>query len=124
MAKKVAYHNTIIDIATGAGKKATITVYDAGTVNLSTIYADEDGGVKSNSFDTDDYGRFSFYADQGRYDIQVSGVGITTYKIEDVPVVATYSIVSEPMSGEHRIKGLRLSATGGIIVTYDEDPEA
>jgi photosystem II stability/assembly factor-like uncharacterized protein len=32
-------------------------------------------------------------------------------------------LVSNPQSGEHRIKGLRLSATGDIIVTYDSEAE-
>jgi len=35
----------------------------------------------------------------------------------------TNIIESNPQSGEHRIKGLRLSAAGEIIVTYDGDAE-
>ena len=33
-------------------------------------------------------------------------------------------ILSNPQSGEYRITGLRLSATGEIVVTYDSTPEA
>jgi len=44
--------NMIIDVATGIGKQATITVYDAGTANLSTIYTAPGGGALSNSFNT------------------------------------------------------------------------
>ena len=84
MADKIGYHNMIIDTATGEGKQATITVYDAGTANLSTIYSDPAGTPLANPFTTDSVGRFDFFADMAFYDIQVSGVGITTYKLEDV----------------------------------------
>ncbi len=64
---------------------ATITVYDTGTANLSTIYSDLAGTVPlANPFSTDDYGRFQFFADGGEYDIRVSGAGITTYWIRGV----------------------------------------
>jgi len=113
----------IIDVSTGIGKQATITVYEVDTVNLSTIYSDPAGTPLANPFTTDANGRFDFYADQGKYDVQVSGVGITTYKLEDVPIVASYSIVSKPASGEHRIKALRIDALGRIVVVYDGTPE-
>ena len=38
--RKIAYADEmIIDVLTGIGTLATITVYDAGTLNLSTIYS-------------------------------------------------------------------------------------
>lgn len=47
-------------------------------------------------------------------------------EIQEIPIpdstVGT-EIVSNPQSGEYRIKGLRLSATGEIVVTYDGDAE-
>jgi len=43
--------------------------------------------------------------------------------LEDVPIVASYSIVSKPASGEHRIKALRIDALGRIVVVYDGTPE-
>jgi len=85
---KVAYHNMIINAATGVGTLATITVYVAGTENISTIYSTAGGAAKLNPFNTDANGRFNFYANQGKYDIQVSGLGLTTYKIENVSFVA------------------------------------
>jgi len=125
MADKIGYHNTIIDITTGAGKEATITVYDVNTSDLSTIYSDPAGTAKDNPFTTDANGRFSFYADQGKYDIQVSGTGIITYKLEDVPIVASYAITSKPASGEYRIKALRLASDGkSIIVTHSSAAES
>lgn len=127
MANKVGYHNLIIDVATGIGTQATITVYDAGTANQSTIYSDSGGTPKSNPFNTDSVGRFSFYADPSEYDIEVSGVGITTYKLEDVTIIGTSEevIITDPSSGEYRLKKLRLASDGkSIIVTYPDTPES
>ena len=118
---KVAYHNLVINVATGIGTQATITVYAAGTANLSTIYSDTAGTAESNPFTTDANGRFSFYADEGEYDIKVSGAGITTYTLEDVSIYAPSPniVISEPTSGEWRIKKLRLDTDEkGIIPTY------
>lgn len=125
-ANKVAYHNLIVDVVTGAGTLATITVYAAGTVTASTIYSDISGTAQANPFATDAVGRFTFYADPGLYDIKVSGAGITTYTLEDVQIGQDYVqlITSAPTSGEHRIKKLRLGVTDNIIVTYDGTPEA
>jgi len=126
MANKIAYHNLIVDVATGNGTLATITVYAPGTTTLSTIYADPAGTAKVNPFATDAVGRFSFYADSGEYDIQVSGTGITTYTLEDVSIMgeATRYVVSDPTSGEYRLKKLRLDASKNILVTYNDTPEA
>ena len=96
---KIGYtDNMIINVATGKGTQSTITVYDAGTVNLSTIYSDPAGTAKSNPFSTDANGRFNFYADEGEYDIQVSGAGITTYKVENVSVIG---YASEFLKGDY-----------------------
>lgn len=126
MANKVAYHNLIVDVVTGAGTEATITVYAAGTVTASTIYSDTAGTAKANPFTTDSVGRFSFYADPGLYDIKVSGSGLTTYTVEDVQIGQAYDelITSAPTSGEHRVKKLRIDAATKIVVTYDGTPEA
>jgi hypothetical protein len=126
LAIKIGYHNLIIDTATGIGTQATITVYDAGTANQSTIYSDANGTAKDNPFTTDSVGRFSFFADPAEYDIQVSGAGITTYKLTGVSIIGEYSrfVTSAPTSGEYRLKKLRLDADKKIVVTYPEDPEA
>jgi len=122
MANKVGYHNLVIDVATGIGTQATITVYDAGTVDLSTIYSDVGGTAESNPFTTDANGRFSFFADPAEYDIQVSGVGITTYTLEDVSIIGVFGqfVTSQPSSGEYRLKELRLNAGLNMIVTYPD----
>jgi len=56
---------------------ATVTVFNAGTVTLATIFADDNGTPKANPFtaDTTD-GMWFFYAAQGAYDVQFSGGGV------------------------------------------------
>jgi len=90
---KVSYFNAILSSA-GAPILATITVYLPGTDTKPTIYADVDGSVvKDNPLQTDSYGRFQFFASSGYYDIEISGIGITTYKIEDVFIALPYQIL-------------------------------
>ncbi len=64
----------------------TFTVWARGTNQLSLIYAANDAAQpKANPFTggTDGYG--FFYAANGRYDVQVSGGGITTpYTLGDI----------------------------------------
>jgi len=84
---KIGYHSTIIDVSSGKGKLAFITVFNAGTEDKSTIYLDVEGSSLNNPFQTDMYGRFSFFATSGAYDIEVSGIGIVTYKLEGVSIM-------------------------------------
>jgi len=126
MANKRAYHNLVIDTATGAGVEASITVYSAGTTTKVTIYSDADGSAQSNPVSTDSYGRFVFYADPGLYDIRVSGTEFTAYTLEDVTISPTYDrqVVSDPTSGQYRVKGVRLDSGKQILVTYDGTAES
>lgn len=56
----------------------TITVYDSGTSNLSTIYSDDGVTQKFNPFTSDSTtGLAFFYAANGLYDVKFSGGGIT-----------------------------------------------
>ena len=126
MANKIAYHNLVVDVTTGIGTSATITVYDAGTTDLATIYSDADGTSESNPLSTDAYGRFVFYVDPGEYDIKVSGTGITTYTLEDVSIMGEASryVKSDPTSGQHRVKKLHLDSSKNIVTTYDDVAES
>lgn len=56
----------------------TVTVYAAGTLTVSTIYADMAGTAKANPFTAASSGQWFFYADDGSYDVQFSGGGIST----------------------------------------------
>ena len=103
---KLGYFDAILSSA-GQPIAATITVYLRDSVTLATIYANKDGSVqKDNPFQTDAYGRFQFFASCGYYDVQVSGTGITTYKIEDVFIGPAF----QPAD---------LVCTDGAVVTSD-----
>lgn len=75
-------------LSTGApAPSATVTVYDTGTLNLSTIYSDNLSTPKANPFTADATSGYWFFyaASSGRYDVQFSGGGITTpYTIGDI----------------------------------------
>lgn len=126
MSNKIAYHGLIIDVSTGIGTEATITVCDVGTATPSSIYSDIIGTAKVNPFLTDSVGRFYFFADPGEYDIQVSGALITTYVLSRVSIIgnAASYVKSEPGSGEYHVKKIRLDAEKKILITYDGTPEA
>lgn len=124
MANKVGYHSVVID-DTGIGLAATITVYNAGTAILSTIYSSPAGAAKANPFSTDANGRFVFYADPGEYDIQASGPGLVTYKLENVSIIGIFDqfVTSNPPSANYQIRRIRLDNTGKIVVVYESVPE-
>lgn len=63
----------------GSFPSCTITVYLPGTVTLATIYADDVGTPKSNPFTALSTGWFTFYADNGCYDVRRSGAGLTPF---------------------------------------------
>ena len=91
---KIGYWNSV-GSDKGVPILATITVYDAGTANKSTIWSDVAGTtLKDNPFQTDTLGRFEFFADPAYYDIEVSGSGITTYKIENQTLGMVGSLVA------------------------------
>lgn len=56
----------------------TITVYDSGTTNLSVIYSDYSSTPLANPFTADTQGYWSFVANAGRYDVKMSGGGLTS----------------------------------------------
>lgn len=55
---------------------STVTVYEAGTLNLSNVASDGDGTPKANPFTVGDDAYWFFYADPGNYDVRFSGFGI------------------------------------------------
>lgn len=57
----------------GSFPSCTINVYLPGTTTLATIYADNVGTPKANPFTALSTGWFTFYADDGCYDVRRSG---------------------------------------------------
>lgn len=94
---------------------ATITIYDATTLNLATIYSDELLTPKSNPFVSDADGFFYFYAAGGRYDVSFSGTGITSpFTWSDLQLIDTYAIAK--LSGGNAFSGNQ-TITGNLTVT-------
>ncbi len=50
---------------------ATVTVYDAGTTNLASIFSDDGVTSASNPLTTNEDGSFEFFAANGKYDVLV-----------------------------------------------------
>lgn len=111
---KTGYFNSILS-SQGVPILATITVYLPGTSTKATIYANVEGSVtKDNPFQTDSYGRFQFFATAGYYDIEISGTGITTYKIEDIFIGFPYQFLDAVCND-----GDVVTSDGEIV--YDRD---
>jgi len=73
---------------------ATITVYDAGTLVIASIFSDTIGTPKANPFVADSDGYFYFYAVGGRYKVQLSGVpiGLTPIVWDDILLINDYDV--------------------------------
>lgn len=81
-------------------RSCTVTVYDAGTLNVSTIYSDNSSTGKANPFTADIYGYWFFYADDGRFDVKFSGGGIA------VPFTISDFLLDNSGSGITSLGGL------------------
>lgn len=79
------YVDSIADTSGNAIASASIQVNVTGGA-AATIYSDDGVTPKANPTTADANGRFSFYAADGRYDLVISGSGITTYTLSDVEV--------------------------------------
>ena len=77
----------------------TVTVYDAGTTNLSTIYSNSGGSAKANPFTAASTGQWFFYATPGTtFDVKFSSGGISTpFTLSDVfsPITSSSSSVTD-----------------------------
>jgi hypothetical protein len=104
----------------------TVTVYDQGTVNVSTIWSDSALTVaKANPFTADADGRFFFYAADARYDVQVAG-GTPTVGTETISDVllgdtsggfGTVSSVALAVPAEWTVSGSPITGSGTITIS-------
>lgn len=69
------YKDYLSDVHGNGLGGVTVTVNDAGTTNLASLF-DKDGVAKDNPFATDDDGFFEFYAANGEYDIEFSSLNV------------------------------------------------
>jgi hypothetical protein len=82
------------DTSGNAVGSATLTVYDAGTTNLSSIYSDNGVTPESNPFTIETDGEWSFYAADGEYDLQFVKTGYTTQTFDDLSLFDRASVIS------------------------------
>lgn len=135
------YQNNVTNRKGDAISGASVTVTDSLGV-LATIYSDDGVTVAANPMTTDAYGYFGFYTANGRYNITITGAGIspTTYydilfeddeqNLEDRPTFAQLSASSGaafigtgegalPTALAARMKLVDLAAnTGSTLVGY------
>ena len=65
-----------------AGASVLVQTYPGAVT--ATIYSDDGVTEATNPLTTDSIGNFSFYAADGRYQLVVSGTGLTTRTVTDV----------------------------------------
>lgn len=94
----------------------TVTVYMAGTITPATIYTNNSGSVKANPFTASSDASFSFYADNGRYDIKFSGTGIVSpFTIADIVIFDVVDAVKANTSPTYGITALSVAPASSSI---------
>jgi len=85
---------------------STVTIFDAGTSTLSSIFSNSSGSVKTNPFTASSDGSWFFYGNPGQhYDVRFSGTGITTpFTLGDF-VAPTSSIIVANVKTDYGAKG-------------------
>lgn len=92
---------------------ASVTVTDAATGALSTIYSNNSLGIKANPITCDSNGYFEFYAANGRYNIDVTGAGLQTRHVTDV--------LLEDITGTGAgLVGFTPAGTGAVVRTSQD----
>lgn len=85
----------------------TVTVYDEGTSDLSTLYSDDAVTPLANPFTAQSNGYFWFYAADGRYDVVLSGGGLAS------PLTLSDILLFD--SGSDLIAAIAALASNGLI---------
>lgn len=127
MGKKVAWNAGVFyDAPLYAGSSSTsISVVEAGTSTLITLYSDADGTSLSNPFNISVAGKVQFYADAGRYDITATlGSDTITWEDEELfsPALDEIQITSNTTIGpEHFRKFLVITGANNINLTVPKE---
>lgn len=108
----VASTNGGLGIAGAPVAGASVAVYQHGTQTLATIYSDNGVTQAANPLTTDSNGAFSFYAADGRYDLQISGTNLTTTNVNDVLLV---DVLPADLSTSLPGSGGKLWNNGGTV---------
>lgn len=116
------YRNNVVDRNGNVlpGASVLVKTYPAGTT--ATIYSDNGVTSVNNPLTTDAYGQFAFYAADGRYSLTISGSNITTYTIDDIPLLedpADGSAALADPSGASLV-GFIQAGTGAVARTVQD----
>lgn len=98
---------------------ATVLVRPTGGTSTSALFGDAAGtGTKANPVTADAYGRFSFCAANGRYDLVVSGSYIQTTTVTDVMLedVPLSNLVELSTAAQARVN-LGMGTSTGTVLT-------
>lgn len=109
------YPDQITDQFGNGVNNASITVYNKGTTVKAVIYSDNGVTLSANPLSTDTLGRYKFYAAAGRYDLAVSGAGITSYTKSDI--LLQDSPADLAASSGSSLVGFIQSGTGAVART-------
>ena len=88
------YYNNIISTSGKPVQGASILVTNASDNSTATIYSDNGVTTTANPLTSDQFGRFNFYAADGRYNFSVTANGVVAYSFSDVIVSDTYDNLS------------------------------
>jgi len=101
-------------------RNTTVTVYQAGTTTLATLYEDrgKDNSIP-NPTATDARGNCSFYAEPGYYDLLINGVTIQNVSIEADP-----ADIESRASGSEVIARSVLNDKGSILIASGPESPA
>lgn len=86
---------------------ASVTVYLTGTSTKATLYSDDGTTVKANPVTSGSDGKFSFYVEDGRYDLTVTGTGVTSATNSDIEIFDDKSV---PTVMAHLMQGANMGA--------------
>lgn len=78
------YQNVAQDALGNVIPGMSVSVFAQGTQNLATIYSDNGITITPNPLTTDPLGNFTFYAANGRYDLQLTKTGLPTTQLLDI----------------------------------------
>lgn len=100
---------------------ASVRVKLAGTSTDAVIYSDNGITPKSNPVNTNTNGEFSFYVEDGRYDLVYSGAGLSTRTDSDVVIEDAADKFSDIASdlGSSMV-GYMPSGTGAVATTVQD----
>lgn len=118
--QREVWQSFITDSSGNVQPGAQITVFDAGTSNLSTIYSSLTGAPRSNPFNAGSDGLARFYAEPARYRIQAQvGSYIAVFDDVDLSQKALRDDLSEP-DGFKLVGGLSNAATRAVQASVND----